>query len=215
IRYSAPPGRPLPPDASSRGTGRSSRRLGRPQPGGATQPAGVAVARWQQSRDHRVGKDERTPAARHFVVERGDAGKGAAEHDRLGVEDVDDSGQGSRQPAGVALDRVTAGAVASGGRSDDAGAVEFAAAMAAMVGGETGARQKGLDAAAAAAIALWPRRFVGLRRRQRIVAPFAGDRIDADDEAPADDHAAADPGAEDHAEDAAAAGGGARAPSPQ
>ena len=64
-----------------------------------------------------------------------------------------------------------------------------------------------LHNAAPAAIAGGPRQFVGPRRRQRIVAPFAGDRIGADQDPAINSDAAADPGAQDDAKDAGAAGG--------
>ncbi len=72
--------------------------------------------------------------------------------------------------------------------------------MTPVIGGEPGTGQKRLDTAASPAIAGRARQFVGVRRRQRVVAPFAGDRVGADQQAAADDDAAADPGAENRAE---------------
>src|SRR5690606_37723315 len=82
-----------------------------------------------------------------------------------------------------------------------------------------GAGQPGFEAAAAAAPAGWSGKFVGgpgrrrgracasrLRsrvgpRRQRVVAPFTGDRVVSDMLATSDADAGADPGAEDDGED--------------
>src|SRR5260221_5762579 len=78
-----------------------------------------------------------------------------------------------------------------------------------VVGGERRSGEEALDATEFAAVAEragtlgigWP--------GQRIVAPFAGDGIDAGKQPAADDDAAADPGPEDDAEDRPCAGGGA------
>ena len=72
--------------------------------------------------------------------------------------------------------------------------------MAAVVGGEAGAGQIGFDAAGAPAVAGGQRQIVGLRQRQGIVPPLAGDPVGAGQRLPAQDDAAADAGAENDAE---------------
>ena len=61
-------------------------------------------------------------------------------------------------------------------------------------------RQESLHAAVLAAIAGGPGPFVVARPGQGIVSPLAGDAMRAGEHAAVDDHAAADPGAQDHAE---------------
>ncbi len=78
--------------------------------------------------------------------------------------------------------------------------------MAALIGDEPRPRQERLDAAGTAAIAGRSRQFVRSRCRHRIVPPFAGNRVGADQQPPADHDAAADPGAENDPEHGAAAG---------
>ena len=71
------------------------------------------------------------------------------------------------------------------------------------------ARQVGLDAAAAAAVAGQVGQAGPDARRHLVVAPLAADRVGADPDAAAMDDAAADAGAQDHAEDHRRAGAGA------
>ena len=66
----------------------------------------------------------------------------------------------------------------------------------AMVRGETGARQVKLDAALATAVAA----VLVQLARHRVVPPLAGDPVGAGQYPAIDDNAAADAGAEDHAE---------------
>ena len=69
-----------------------------------------------------------------------------------------------------------------------------------MVAGQRGAVQPALDAARAAAAAGRGRPIGAGAGRQRVVAPFAGDRVGAGERLALDHDAAADAGAEDHAE---------------
>src|SRR5579862_6015430 len=96
------------------------------------------------------------PAARHLVIEKGESGKTAAEDDRVGINEVDDAGEGAGEAAGVTIERCPAVRIASGRGGGDLrrrGVVpgQGRAIMAAMVGGQPGARQKRLDAAGPAA----------------------------------------------------------------
>src|SRR5438128_2580725 len=70
-----------------------------------------------------------------------------------------------------------------------------------MIPLDSGSRQEGLDAAAQTAKAGSAGSFVVRRPRQRIVTPFAGDRIRTDEHLAAHDDACADAGAENRAED--------------
>src|SRR5882724_696827 len=64
---------------------------------------------------------------------------------------------------------------------------------------QTRAAQPGLDAADAAAVALRPGPFFVARHRERVVAPFTGDRLGAGERPAVDHHAAAHAGAQDYA----------------
>src|SRR5207302_30512 len=118
----------------------------------------------------------------------------AAQYDDVGIEDVDDEREGASQPLEVALERR---AVA---RGDVAGA-ELFSSHALVIAFEPGARKVSLDAAQAGAVATRQRQVVGRRQRQRVVSPFAGDRVAPDEHLALDDDAGTDAGAEDHAED--------------
>ena len=72
--------------------------------------------------------------------------------------------------------------------------------MGEVVAGQAGAGQVGFDAAGAPAVAGRQRQVAGGGRGQRVVAPFAGDRRRAMEQAPMHDDAAADAGTEDGAE---------------
>src|SRR6185503_20195300 len=138
--------------------------------------AGVAVAIAGEARGDVVREHVPAPQPRHFRVERLHVGHAAAEHDDVGVEDVDHAGQGPRQPLAVAPE------VAS-------------------VALERRAAEVGLDAALAPAIAVRQRKVRSGRQGQRVMSPFAGDGVGAGEDLAADRDAAADAGAEDHAED--------------
>jgi hypothetical protein len=71
-----------------------------------------------------------------------------------------------------------------------------------MVCRQPGSREKRLGAAASPAIAAGARDLLRCRPGQRIVTPFAGDRVGPPEHPSADSDAAADAGTEDHAEHA-------------
>ena len=75
----------------------------------------------------------------------------------------------------------------------------------AVVACQAGAGEEGLVAAGVAAEAGVARPFVVARPGQGIVAPFAGNRVRANEDAAVDDDAAADPGSDDDPEDDVAA----------
>jgi len=69
-----------------------------------------------------------------------------------------------------------------------------------MFGRQRRAGEIGLDAAASSAIAAWRRLVFRICPRQWIMAPLAGNRVDADERLPTDDEARAGAGPEDDAE---------------
>ena len=164
------------------------------------------MQRRQQPSDERIGKHVAAPAPRHLVVQDRKRGQPATEHNRVRVEQIDDARESAGQTFDIALDcRSAVGLAGAGARRDFRRGQSGPAAMPVptmtqMIGGETGAGQKRLDTAAPSAIAWRSRQFLGARRRERVVAPFAGDRVGADQQAAADDDAAADAGAKNRAE---------------
>src|SRR5260370_38257131 len=74
--------------------------------------------------------------------------------------------------------------------------------VAMMICGERRTGEKGLDATRSPAIARRSRDFVRRRPGQRVMTPFSRDRVDADEDWPADDDPTSDACAENDAEDA-------------
>ena len=70
----------------------------------APHTAGVAVAVWNESGGDLIGEDVPPPEAWDRVVEHRHVGQPSAEDDHLGVEDIDDGGQGAGQPVDVAVE---------------------------------------------------------------------------------------------------------------
>ena len=101
--------------------------------------------------------------------------------------------------------RVDRASISAGSRRRDHVRVVTVAADVAMCALQAGAREKRLDAAALAAVAVRPRQVGWRRPRQRIVSPLTRDRVGADDRAAVDHDASASAGTEDHAEDNACA----------
>ena len=148
----------------------------------------------QQAGHDRIGKDVSPPAARHLVIEEVERRKTAAKDNHVGIDQVDDARKGAGEPLDVAIEAGPAFRVARGSSGGDLWCGKVAPGVAAMIGGEPRPRQERLDAARAAAIAGRPRQFLRSRRRHRVVPPFAGNRVCADQQIPADHDAAADPG---------------------
>src|SRR5712671_6072349 len=85
----------------------------------------------------------------------------------------------AREPPLVALERERAAAIARFGARGDIGRRVRLSRREQVIAGESRTRQEGFDAAVAAARAARARHFFGRRPRQRIVAPFAADRVGA------------------------------------
>ena len=80
--------------------------------------------------------------------------KPAADHDRIGIEDVDDAGDGAREAVVEILHDGACHGVARRGERGNVVAVQVAARAPLEIGAEAGAADPGFDAADAAAIAL-------------------------------------------------------------
>ena len=165
--------RRAPPAATARP--RRARRWNRRAAAAASRVATVSEKTW---RPHQP---------RHLVVEAAIVGQPAAEHDRVRVEHVDDTGQAARQPVGVAVERRPALPDRRRRRRRRSPArLSLLPGMAAVVGGQPRPRQKGLDAAAPAAIAGRPGQLLRraataagcgpTRRRSRWRRPASGRR---------------------------------------
>ena len=127
--------------------------------------------------------------------------KAAAEYDNVGIEHVDHRGQASREALGVPRKCGGGFGITVRARCNDLRCVQRAAGKVHEIGGEARAREPGLDATALAAITWRPGEFVGTRPGQRVVAPLAGNRVDACERKAVDRDAAADARARDDAED--------------
>ena len=115
-------------------------------------------------------------------------------------------GKRARQPVAIELHVLGRLGIAGQRRRGDLGGAERAAGALLELPLQAGSAQPGFDAALAAAVAARAGPLVVARRRQRIVAPFAGDRLRAGERPAVDHHAAAHAGAQDDAEYDAAAG---------
>lgn len=142
------------------------------------------------------------------MVECRDCRKATTENDRVGVDQVDHHRQAAREPVDIARQARARVAVARFRSADDPGGVHVLSGVTVMVGPHPGTGQKRFDAARPTAIARRSRQLIGLRPRQRVVSPLAGNHIGAGEYAAADRDAAADPGPEDDAKDAVVAGAG-------
>ena len=69
------------------------------------------------------------------------------------------------------------------------------------IGGQSGSRKKRFDAAAFAAVTAWPREFIRVGPWQRVVSPFARDRIRTFDDATVDHYTTSNAGSQDNAKD--------------
>ena len=98
------------------------------------------------------------------------------------------------------IERGLAGRVAGRGGLRDRGGVDRRAAVAAVVGGDRGAADPGLDAARGAAVAAQAGALVVAGPGQGVVAPFAGEAVGPLQHPAVHRDAAAAAGAQDHAE---------------
>ena len=140
------------------------------------------------------------PQAGHPLVEALDVRQPAPQHDHVRVEDVDHPRQGPRQALLVARQAGLAGRVALGGARHDALRPRQLTAAAGMIHRQARPRQIGFDAARAAAITRRQGQIITRRKRERVVAPLAGDPVGAIQGPPVHHDAGADPGAQDHPE---------------
>src|SRR5439155_7277140 len=172
----------------------------RPQPRGTAHAACVTVDVLQQTRVDAVGKRPRAPQLRYVDVKRFDIGQAAAEHDRVRVENIHHMRQRAGEPLFVAPEGRSARRAATSGALDDFVCRQHFACCASMIALESRSGEKSLDAAAMPAKARLAGTLVVARPRQRIVAPFAGDRVGSIEHAAANDDASANAGAQYHAE---------------
>ena len=100
-----------------------------------------------------VGKHVARPQFGHGVVEATDVGNPAAEHDDVRVEQVDHTGERTRQSFFITHQGGIAGAVTRLRQLRDFVCRQVFAAVAHMVGRQRSARQPGFDAAFFATVA--------------------------------------------------------------
>ena len=99
-------------------------------------PGLAADHRRQQAGGDRVGDDMAGPVPRHLFVQVAQARQPAAEHDRVGIEDVNDAGQRPGEPLGVAVEGRPALHIAGRRAGRDPRPVERRPAMPPVIGGE-------------------------------------------------------------------------------
>src|SRR5215831_2708990 len=160
-------------------TGCPARPLGWPQPGGTADAARIAVQRRQQPGDDTVGlgEDVASPQLRHARVDRLHLRQAAAQHDDVRVDEIDDVGQRPRQPVAIELERLRRFRIAGFRGVGDLGGAQIAARAPGELVLQRWPTEPGLDASLAAAIALRPWPLIVARQGQRVVAPFAADRL--------------------------------------
>ena len=157
-----------------------------PQPRGPAHPARVAVERRQDAASPGRRRRARDGSERAVSVEMGQLGQAAAEHDHLGIEQVDDARQGARQAVRVALQG------AAGGRVPGPAAAAIAAGVAGRLAGLEVARPgRGRIRRSRCSRACRSSRRAGdsscVRGRQwivpagRVVAPLTGDGVGTDE----------------------------------
>ncbi len=141
-----------------------------------------------------------SPQFRHVFIEPFQVGETAAEDDDMGIEDVDDTGQGAGQAGFVTAQGGFGSRVLSGGAVVDLTGGQGFAGVLMMVAAQTGAGEEGFDATVLTAITGRSRPFIGAGPGEGVVTPFAGDGVGAGQQSTIDGDAAADTGAEDHPE---------------
>ena len=109
-------------------------------------------------------------------------------------------GNRAGEAALVAIETAAGASVAALGPRRNLDRGNVVAAVRDVVAGERGTGQKRLDAPGPPAITRGTRTLIVFGRRQRIVAPLAGDGVRADDDAAVHHEPAAGAGADDHAE---------------
>jgi len=137
----------------------------------------------------------------YLRIEPLDLRETAAEHDHIGIENVDHHSERARETLLVARQGRRGSTFACERARRDLGGSELNAGRERVVAAQPGTGKEGLDAAVAAAVAGRAGSLAVARVRERVVAPLAGDGVGASEHAPAHHDAAADPGAEDDAED--------------
>src|SRR6185369_7712381 len=121
--------------------------------------------------------------------------------DDVGIDDVDDRPERSRETVFVAGETCQRALLTAASPARNLARVDLGAAGRAVVVRQPGAGKKRLDTAGTAAVARPSRQLVAAWCRQRIVAPLARDRVAADNDVPVDDDAAAGSGSKDGGED--------------
>src|SRR6185503_16746739 len=101
----------------------------------------------------------------------------AAEHDHIGIDDVDDCSEGPGHAVLVARHRLDGRDIAGCGQCGDLDRWHAAAGASLVIASQTRSGEKGLDAPVLAAIARRPRSLVAARPWQRIVSPLPRDAI--------------------------------------
>lgn len=151
--------------------------------------------------DRRVGdvaEDVRLHLFGEFAREMRHVGEAAAEHDDIGIEQIDHHGETAGHAIGVAREGGLSTSVAGGGSHREAARVTRAYSIAILR--EGGTREHRLEAAMLAAPAEWAGYLVGLRPGQGRMAPLSGDTVVAFQHFSFDHHSTAAAGADDDAE---------------
>ena len=147
-----------------------------------------------------IGKSVALNEWRNIAVQPLDVRQSSAQHDHIGVHDVDHVREAARESILVGLhyrDRID---VAGVGRRGDLRCAQILARSDAKLARQSRSREESLDASGFTAVTWRPGRFIRIRPRQWIVTPFACDAVASRYHAPVDHDSAADSGSDDHAE---------------
>ena len=162
---------------------------------GAQDGGGIGVA------EH-MARDQR----RQRLIQMIHVGQPAAEHDGIGIDQIDHRRQRPRQPVRMAIQRGLGPRIAGSGPRRQARGIARAGAI--RIRRQRRAAEEGLDAAGLPAPAGGAGMFVRAHPGQRVVAPFAPHPVPPFRQPSIHHQPAADAGAEDGGEDRAIPGAG-------
>lgn len=127
-----------------------------------------------------IREDVGRPQPRNPVVKRRNFRQASSEHDYIRIKQIYHRSKAASEPVHVTIERSGADRIPGCGSRGDFRCAQCLMAVTVMVLRQRRPRKKRLETTAAAAPAGRPRNLAGVRPWQRIVAPFSGDGMCAD-----------------------------------
>ena len=164
---------------------------------GGTKDSGAVAKRGREDFcfEHGIEKMAEDFGAGFLAVEERDVADSTADDDGVGIEDVDDGGDGLGEFLAEALKRAERGGIGLGGEFANLRQAQIDAAGFAVEALERGAGQDGFHTTTAATVA------GGVLAGDRVVPPLAGNAVEAVEDFSIHTNPAADSGAEDETKD--------------